>query len=347
MYNVQNLDFNLSQFALFLDNDTIFVTVHINDSIKLLGRKPLSGDVIELPHLRDEFALNDLDFSLPRFYVISDVTRASEGFGMTWYPHLYRLKLTKLNAQQQYADILNKPADENLNFVGDYSPTTQYNPGDIVRFNGVLYTTTDSSLGNLPTDTNFFSVFTGTTLLSALSNNSKMLEINDLIIDQAESDTRMSGYETRHFYTLTVDEEGRPRLETIDQDNPLVSNNTNIINASRVLETPQRDGYTGYLLGDGFPTNGSPFGSGTSFPASPIQDDYFLRTDYQPNRLFKYDGTRWVKREDNVRHTLTNTENRQTQKMTFINNLNNTVLGADTIPERQSLSKVLRPKADF
>ena len=60
IYNVQNLDFNLSQFGLFIDNDTIFMTVHINDWIKHVGRKPLSGDVFEMPHLKDEFALNFL-----------------------------------------------------------------------------------------------------------------------------------------------------------------------------------------------------------------------------------------------------------------------------------------------
>jgi hypothetical protein len=94
LYNVQNIDFNLSQFGLFIDNDTLFMTVHINDFINYIGRKPLSGDVIELPHLRDEFALNDFDISLPRYYVIEDVGRASEGFSATWYPHLYRLKCT-------------------------------------------------------------------------------------------------------------------------------------------------------------------------------------------------------------------------------------------------------------
>ena len=50
VYNVQDLDFNLSQFGLFLDNDTIYMTMHINDFIRSVGRKPLSGDVVELPH---------------------------------------------------------------------------------------------------------------------------------------------------------------------------------------------------------------------------------------------------------------------------------------------------------
>ncbi|NBU68065.1 MAG: hypothetical protein EBS49_00290 [Verrucomicrobia bacterium] len=55
-YQVQNLDFNLSQFGLFIDNDTIFATVHINDWIRTVGRKPISGDVFEVPHLVDEYA---------------------------------------------------------------------------------------------------------------------------------------------------------------------------------------------------------------------------------------------------------------------------------------------------
>jgi len=39
IYNVQDLDFNLSQFGLFLDNDTLFLTVHINSSVKDSGQK--------------------------------------------------------------------------------------------------------------------------------------------------------------------------------------------------------------------------------------------------------------------------------------------------------------------
>jgi len=47
-YNVQNLDFDLSQFGLFLNNDIIFITVHYNDMIELIGRKLMVGDVVEL-----------------------------------------------------------------------------------------------------------------------------------------------------------------------------------------------------------------------------------------------------------------------------------------------------------
>lgn len=265
IYNVQNIDFNLSQFGLFIDNDTIYMMVHINDFIKYLGRKPLTGDVIELPHLRDDFALNDFDMSLPRYYVIEDVGRASDGFSVTWYPHLYKLKLKKVTDSQQFADIFNKPA---LDANGD------------------------------PTDM---------TLRELLSTNMKELEINDNIINQAEADAPMSGYESRQFYTLAVDPTtGKPVLETTG------STTTNGV--------PARSGYSGYLMGDGFPVNGYDFGHGIQFPANAAQNDFFLRTDFMPNRLFRFDSNRWVRVEDAVRMNMTNNDSRQTLKTSFINN---------------------------
>jgi hypothetical protein len=277
IYNVQNIDFNLSQFGLFIDNDTIYMTVHINDFIKYIDRKPISGDVIELPHLKDQFALNDYDIALPRYYVIEDVGRASEGFSPTWYPHLYRLKLKKITDNQQFADILNKPAtDAN----GDPS---------------------------------------GMTLRDLLSTHNKELEINDQVVAQAEADAPKSGYETRQFYTLAVDATGNPTLTTADETDITAAST---VRASQVNGVPERTGYTGYLVGDGFPVNGYDFGFGIQFPMAPAQNDFFLRTDFLPNRLFRFDSTRWIKVEDAVRMNMTNNDKRSTFKTNFINNTN-------------------------
>ena len=275
-YNVQNIDFNLSQFGLFIDNDTIYMTVHINDFIKYVGRKPLSGDVVELPHLRDNFALNEYEIGLPRYYVIEDVGRASEGFSATWYPHLYRIKLKKITDAQQFADILDKPA---VDANGD------------------------------PTDK---------TLREILSTRAKELEINDAVILQAEADSPQSGYETRQFYTLAVDEKGKTTLNTSDTSSLDASITT--ITALESNKRPVRTGYTGFLVGDGFPQNGYDFGHGIQFPEAPGPDDFFLRTDFMPNRLFRFDGTRWVKVEDAVRMNMTNNDTRQTHTTGFINN---------------------------
>ncbi len=348
VYNVQDIDFNLSQFGLFIDQDTVFMTVHINDFISTIGRKPLAGDVIELPHLKDEFALNDFDVALPRYFVIDEVGRAAEGFSRTWYPHLYRLKLKKISDSQQYADILSKPIDTNANFVGDYDAASTYNEGEIVRYQGTLYTVTaDTVAGTLPTNTAFFSPYGGQSLQDILSTNAKNLQINDAILAQAEADAPLSGYETQQFYTLAVDENGNPALFTADDATAPPDASTTSLTSDAVTKRPTRSGYTGYLLGDGIAPNGADFGSGIAFPGNAIASDYFLRTDMMPNRLFRYDGSRWVKVEDAVRHPLSNTDNRQTHRTSFINNTNSTVIAGETVVERQAISKALKPKADF
>lgn len=324
-YQVQNIDFNLSQFGVFLDNDTIMIVVHINDWIKIVGRKPISGDVIELPHLKDEFALNDFDISLPRYYAIEDVSRASEGFSQTWYPHLYRLKLKKVMDTQQFADILTKPTGDDLEkFVGDYVDSKAYVVGQILRHEGILYQVTAATTGNEPPNANYFSIYSGNTLQDILSTRSKELGINDSIIDQAEADAPKSGHETRHFYTLAVDETGSPILQTVDstEDDASLTG----LDTSRINDRPLADGYTGILLEDGAPPNGYNFGHGINFPSNPYEGSFFLRTDFFPNRLFRYTGSKWVKYEDMKRHTMTNTDTRTTQKTSFINNAEKTLL---------------------
>jgi hypothetical protein len=305
-YNVQNIDFNLSQFGLFIDNDTIFMTVHINDFIKFIGRKPVSGDVFELPHLRDDFAVNGYSVALPRYYQITDVGRASEGFSPTWFPHLYRLKCTKINDSQQFQNLLDQVA-------------------------------TDSQ--GVPDPA-------GTTLKSLLSTYQNDLAVNAAVLSEAEANAPKSGYETRQFYTMAVDpENGRPIIKTADDS--MLDASITTESAATVDGKPMRSGYTGYLLGDGFPVNGYTFGSGIQFPDTAETNDYFLRNDFMPSRLFRFDGTRWLKVEDSVRMTMTNNDTRNTLKTSFINNTNTNTIGGEVVQERQSLSQALKPKADL
>jgi hypothetical protein len=112
--------------------------------------------------------------------------------------------------------------------------------------------------------------------------------------------------------------------------------------------SPTSFGYTmGYLTGDGIAPNGLPVTPGVSFPIAPIEGQYCLRLDYFPNRLFRYNGVAWVKIEDNVRTNLTNGPMNQTLRSSFVNNtytVSTTDLG--NIPSRQSLSEILKPRAD-
>jgi hypothetical protein len=291
IYNVQDIDFDLSAFGLFLSNDTLMLTIHINSSVKTLGRKIISGDVIELPHLKDEYALNDYSVALKRFYVVEDVNRAAEGFSQTWYPHLYRLKLKQIYDGQEYNEILDLPAEEG----------------------------SDNTLRDL------------------LSTYEKEMQISNAVVAQAEADAPKSGYDISHYYTVSTNDDGSIDLATADNGEY----------DETAPSKPDRAGYTGYLVGTGDAApNGVPFGFGISFPVDNVEGDYFLRTDFLPNRMFRYDGTRWIKVNDDIRMTLSNTLERQTYKTTFINNTKSSEIDGETVEERQSLSKALRPKAD-
>ena len=296
-YSLQDQDFNLSQFGLFLQNDTIFLTVHINSSVKTVGRKLMPGDVLELPHMKDEYAANDYNLALKRFYVIEEVTRAAEGFSQTWYPHLYRLKCKQIMDSQEYKDILDLPAEEG----------------------------------------------SANTLRDLLSTYEKEMQINNAIVAQAEDYAKASGYETIQFFTVSVLDNGEVAIVSTDYDTLLADGTLSV---DTVFSSPDNTGYKGYLVGDGLPPNGAPYGTGSGFPSGAADGDYFLRIDLLPNRLFRFDGNSWKKVEDAVRQTLTPDTNRQTLKGTFINNTTiNTILG-DEVVERQSLSKALKVKAD-
>jgi hypothetical protein len=338
VYSLQDIDFNLSQFGLFLQNDTIFITFHINDTIEKIGRKLISGDVIELPHLKDEYALNDLQFALKRFFVIEEVNRAAEGYSVTWYPHLYRAKCKPLVDSQEFKDILDGLADPS-GLSGD----------------------------------------TSTTLRDIMSTYDKEMQITQAVLDQAEADAPRSGYDTSKFYTIERNALGSIDLVSTDTDQldasiqtqatdengiPILDQDGNPmyvgVNAASVFAQPTADRYNGYLTEDGLPPNGTLFSASMSFPLGPVNGQFHLRTDYHPNRLFRFNGVRWIKFEDNVRMTMSNLsandvesgnvfegkEARKTQKTEFINNDTVSNINGKVVKEKQSLSKALRPKAD-
>ena len=251
VYRINDNDFDLTQFGLFLTGDTMFAVFHLNDMVETIGRKIMIGDVLELPNLKD---FNPLDDSIPvalkRYYVVMDATRAAEGFAQTWYPHLWRVKLQPLVDSQEYKDILNNIT------AGD---------------------NTTNTLGEV------------------LSTYNKYLNINDAIVSRAEEDVPESGYDTSAIYTEPGDA------------------NLSVTPTAKV---------EGYLTGDGSPPNGATVAAGITFPHTPTVGDFYLRLDYIPNRLFRYDGRRWSKIEDAVRTNLTPGAQNTTQRSGFVNDTN-------------------------
>ena len=301
IYNVADVDFDMSQFGLFLQNDQLFMTFHIRDIVDALGRKIMAGDVIELPHLKDDYSLDTSDTeTLKRYYVVEDVSRAAEGFSKTWWPHLLRVKLKSLVDSQEFRDIL-----------GDAE--------------------------------------TSGSLASYMSTFNREKTINDQVVAQAEADAPKSGFNYKQYYVAPIDERGNIRTDNVNSTDRVSSDKT--VNAT--LDTPAASHYGFYLNGDGVAPSGYPAGFGTSFPTGENnvnKGDYFLRTDFLPNRLFRYDGLRWVKIEDSVRVSATfNTNNDDTAnnyKTKFVNRSGTTTINGLTVDQRQALTEALKPKAD-
>jgi hypothetical protein len=110
-YDIQSNDYDLTQFGAFLANDTVFINFHIESMVDALGRKLMPGDVIELPHLRDDLLLGS-DDAINRFYVVQEGSRPAEGFDPRWWPHLWRIKCGPISDSQEYRDILGTGEEE-------------------------------------------------------------------------------------------------------------------------------------------------------------------------------------------------------------------------------------------
>jgi len=132
VYNVQDTDFDLTQFGLFLSNDMLYMTFHMNEMVDIVGRKLMPGDVLELPHLRDALLLSNDKKAINKYYVVNDANRGAEGFSQTWYPHIWRVKLSPLTDSQEYYDILGDSDDANSlkNDLSTYK--TEFNISDAI-----------------------------------------------------------------------------------------------------------------------------------------------------------------------------------------------------------------------
>ena len=478
-YNVQNLDFDLSQFGLFLNNDIIFITVHYNDMIDIVGRKLMVGDVLELPHLLDYNPLKEtIPVALKRFYQITDANFASEGFSQTWYPHLWRIKCEPMVDSEEFSNILKEPINKD-NYLGDWDKTKSYPPGYVVSYGDKNYISiTDVPPGKEPPDPAYWQLDTGQNLKDILATYNKNIEINNAQLEEAKRIVPNAGYDRSKLYivpTYGVFEQNGVKSNKFDQPAPpagIVANNDappnvgstgtilylsspnykmksaglripkatvkNIWNltvdsvdkllsktpaslqvreykpapladvgTSRVVEndrvltilplgpvsgpygtadntyatadqnpdaagftgtepygpntmdyradcdpafqyimraSPRTFGYTtGYLDGTGEAPNGEPTGAGIAFPQNPQVGDYFLRIDYFPQLLFRWDGQLWVRISSNVRTNTGFTSSDKSQISGFINNEGEIYLNnqQELVPSAQPLSQIL------
>lgn len=273
-YNPENSDFDLTQFGLFLSNDYIFIEFHLNDHVDKIGRKIITGDVLELPHLREFYTLDDTAPALNRYFVVEDAFRASTGYSATWMPHIWRVKAKALSGGEEFSDILGKQ---------DGSTPGRSGSGDVPN------------------------------LFDVLSTQKTDLAITAGVVEEAACNVPYDPpFMEGHHYYVYNDENGIPIVH--------------------------------WHAGDGVPPNGATLlGTGTQFPKTMQDKEYFLRTDFNPPTLFQKHGCKFIRIEVDGRKCPWTAANRGLD--TYIKNDNITTLGdGSQIPERQALSKVLKPK---
>jgi hypothetical protein len=272
-YTLGDADFDLTQFGLSNMQDIKYGEIHINDMVALCGRKIMAGDVLELPHMRDDMTLDAATPAINKFYVVQDAYRAAEGYGATWHPHIWRLKLSPMPATAEYSDILN---------------AAQTDP---------------------------FGLKTDKTLADAISTLATDLQLNEDIVRMAEEKVKKKNFETRQYYMV-------PGSELAGE-------------------------YPWVWAGDGIPPNGAALvGSGTVFPISPQDGDFYLRTDYIPHTLFKRDHGIWQFQELDYRLERWDAAHRVL--LSFVNDRKtSTFKDGTTAPERQPLWRAIKPKADL
>lgn len=479
-YNVANLDFDLSQFGLFLNNDIIFITVHYNDMIDIIGRKLMVGDVLELPHLLDYNPLDEnIPVALKRFYQITDANFASEGYSQTWFSHMWRIKCEPLVDSQEFSQILTQPISLD-NYLGTWDVTKAYPAGYVITFGDKNYTSLiDVPVGVMPPDATYWQLDAADNLKDILSTYNKNIAVNDAQLAEAKRILPKAGYDNSKLYivptygeyesdgvlsrkmnqpappsnvitgsqgapsttvsgTVTMMRDEKYRIAspviriskaslnsiwdmTVDAD-PVdlldkfvqaslqlvtfapvrIGNNSGAVSGETVLSvlsmgaitgpygtadntyatadqdptlpgftgtvttqmdfradcdprfqfiarsSPRSFGYaTGYLTGNGEAPNGYPTGVGISFPQNPDVGDYFLRIDYMPQLLYRWDGQLWVRISSNVRTETGFTAGNTSQLNSFINNNNTTTLtDGSTVPQSQPLSTILQLAPD-
>jgi len=477
-YNVQNLDFDLSQFGLFLNNDIVFITIHYNDMIDLLGRKLIVGDVIELPHMLDYNPLEEtIPVALKRFMQVTDGNYASEGFSPTWFPHLWRIKCEPLVDSEEFSQILDAPINMD-NYLGIWDSTKVYAAGYVISYGDKNYLSKiDVPIGITPPNALYWELDTADNLKDILATYNKNINVNNAALNEAARILPKTGYDTSDLYIVptygefsengifsrklrqpappinvnttssgapivvsgTIQMRRNPNyknaspvirisktslksiwdmtadmncdaidafvtmsLESMELPAEVIGSGSGPISGDKILvarsqgvitgpygtadntyatadQNPTLTGFTGtistqmnfradcdpayqyisrasprsfgysagYMSGSGEAPNGFPTGAGISFPANPQVGDYFLRIDYLPQLLYRWDGALWIRISANVRTQTGYTAEDQSLQSQFINNTAQTQLTDGTfVSQSQPLSSILQLSPD-
>lgn len=191
VYTPQDVDYDLTQFGIFLSSDMLRIDFHYNDMFDMFGRKLFSGDVIEFPNMRDT-TLSGV--AINKYYVIQDSLFSSSGYGQDWRPHLWKVRAKEMTASPEFEQIIDDAAKGDT-AGGEGDGTGLMPPGWTGMVDG------DGNPGpGCDHD-----------VKDALDRFCFILDITDGIVAEAEDNAFYDPkfFETPHLY-ITMSEEGYP-----------------------------------------------------------------------------------------------------------------------------------------
>ena len=307
----QDVNYDLSQFGIFLSSDMIRIQFGYTDMIDSLGRKLISGDVLEFPSMRD-VPIFDNAVGINRYYVVQDALYAAAGYGQAWYPHIWLVRAKLMTASPEFKEITDQAA-------------TGQTDGGVGQGIGIMpagFTDTADANGNPGTGTN-------PNITDSLNLFCKIINITDQNVTEAEQNAFFDPkfFESANLYIY---------LDPVTNYPIIGSNYFSGDGAPPNLSTD---------LGQDLVPSGPLVGAGISFPPGMTDGQYYLRIDYFPERLFQKQGNCYKLIEVNVLKSWT-AYNRVLDS--FIDSTADTVLPDGTvIPQKQAISTVVKQKVDL
>lgn len=315
----QDVNYDLSQFGVFLSSDVIRITFHYNDMLDSLGRKLIAGDVLEFPSMRD-VPIFDNAVGINRYYVVQDALYAAAGYGQKWFPHIWLVRAKLITSSPEFSEIIDQAG----------SGQTAGGVGQGIGIMPPGFTDTSDPNGNPGLGCN-------PDIKNSLDLFCKIIGITDGIVKEAEQNAFFDPkfFESANLYIYLDPNTGDPN----DRNTwfPIIGSN--------------------YFSGDGAPPNlstnnldnlvpGGPLvGAGVSFPPGMTDGQYYLRLDYYPERLFQKQGNCYKLIEvDILKHWTA--YNRVLDQ--FLDSTKDTILSDGTVvSEKQPLSSILKQKVDL
>lgn len=307
----QDVNYDLSQFGVFLSSDVIRITFHYADMVDSLGRKLIAGDVLEFPSMRD-VPIFDNAVGINRYYVVQDALYAAAGYGQKWFPHIWLVRAKLMTASTEFKEIFDQASTgQTAGGVGQGIGVMPPGFTDTSDSNG------DPGLGCNPDIKNSLDLFC------------KIINIGKEVVAEAERNAFFDPkfFESANLYIYLDPNTGYPVIG---------SNYFSGDGAPPNLSTDNADNLT---------PSGPLVGAGVTFPPGMTDGQYYLRIDYYPERLFQKQSNCYKLIEVDVLKSWT-AYNRVLD--TYLDNNNDTILSDGTVvPEKQALSQIVKQKVDL